>query len=104
MHKTGTHMLTVINRASGGQETLVDQPFSFDSQVTYDVAAVINPGDSLFTTCSYNNTTAATIGFGPSTTQEMCYDFLYAYPAHALDHPPTGMIVSSAASNLCTDN
>jgi hypothetical protein len=104
MHKTGTHMLTVINRASGGQETLVDQPFSFDSQVTYDVAAVINPGDSLLTTCSYDNTTTGAIGFGPSTTQEMCYDFLYAYPAHALDHPPTGMVVSSAATNLCTDN
>jgi len=104
MHKTGTHMLTVINRASGGQETLVDKPFSFDSQVTYDVSAVVNPGDSLFTTCSYDNTTAGTIGFGPSTTQEMCYDFLYAYPAHALDHPPSGMIISSAAVNLCTDN
>jgi copper type II ascorbate-dependent monooxygenase-like protein len=104
MHKTGIHMLTVINRASGGQETLLDQPFSFDSQRTYDVAAVINPGDSLLTTCSYDNTTTAAIGFGPSTTQEMCYDFLYAYPAHALDHPPVGMVVSSAATNLCTDN
>ena len=94
----------VLGSSMGGQETLLDKPFSFDSQVTYDVSAVVNPGDSLFTTCSDDNTTAGAIGFGPSTTQEMCYDFLYAYPAHALDHPPSGMIISSAAVNLCTDN
>jgi hypothetical protein len=34
MHKTGTHMLTVINRTSGGQEILIDKPFSFASQVS----------------------------------------------------------------------
>jgi hypothetical protein len=34
----------------------------------------------------------------------MCYDFLYAYPAHALDNPPFGGIITSGAANLCTDN
>jgi hypothetical protein len=104
MHKTGTHMLTVINRTSGGQEILIDKPFSFASQVSYPTPAILNPGDTLQTTCSYDNTTTGSIGFGPSTTQEMCYDFLYAYPAHALDHPNLGPIVTSAASNLCVDN
>jgi hypothetical protein len=103
MHVTGTHMTTVINRKAGGQEILVDKPFHFENQVGYDVNVMLLPGDTLFTTCHYNNTTAGPIGFGPSTSQEMCYDFLYAYPAHALDHPPGG-IISSAAANLCTDN
>jgi hypothetical protein len=104
MHKTGTRMSTVINRVAGGQELLIDKPFSFASQLSYDTPAMLNPGDTLQTTCYYDNTTSGSIGFGPSTTQEMCYDFLYAYPAHALDHPIIGPIVTSAASNLCVDN
>jgi hypothetical protein len=104
MHKTGTRMSTVINRASGKQDILIDKPFNFASQVGYDVSFEIYPGDTLFTTCYYDNTTTSAIGFGPSTTQEMCYDFLYAYPAHALDNPPFGGIITSGAANLCTDN
>ena len=104
MHKKGTRMSTVINRVGGKQEILLDKPFNFASQVGYDVSVDINPGDTLFTTCYYDNTTTGAVGFGPSTDQEMCYDFLYAYPAHALDHPPIGGIITSGAANLCTDN
>jgi hypothetical protein len=104
MHKTGTRMSTIITRAGGTQELLIDKPFSFASQVSYPTPAVLNPGDTLQTTCYYDNTTTGSLSFGPSTTQEMCYDFLYAYPAHGLDHPNIGPIVTSAASNLCVDN
>ena len=104
MHKLGVRMSTVINRAAGGQDLLIDKPFNFSSQVGYDVGFTLQPGDSLFTTCYYDNTTTAGVGFGPSTAQEMCYDFLYAYPAHALDHPPFGGVITSGAANLCTDN
>jgi hypothetical protein len=104
MHKTGTRMSTVITRANGTQEVLIDKPFSFASQVSYPTPAVIAPGDSLQTTCYYDNPGTGSLSFGPSTTQEMCYDFLYAYPAHGLDHPNLGPIVTSAASNLCVDN
>jgi len=82
---------------------LIDKRFNFASQMSYDTPAVLGPGDTLLTTCYYDNTTAGAVGFGPSTTQEMCYDFLYAYPAHALDNPTLGPIVTSAASNLCVD-
>jgi hypothetical protein len=104
MHKTGVRMATVINRAMGGQDLLIDKPFNFANQVAYPVDFTVNAGDSLFTTCYYDNTTTAGVSFGPSTTQEMCYDFLYAYPAHALDHPPLGGVITSGAANLCTDN
>jgi hypothetical protein len=104
MHKLGVRMSTFINRAAGGQELLIDKPFNFNSQVGYDVGFTLQPGDSLFTTCYYDNVTTGGVGFGPSTAQEMCYDFLYAYPAHALDHPPFGGVITSGAANLCTDN
>ncbi|HMI83837.1 MAG TPA: hypothetical protein VK550_07060 [Polyangiaceae bacterium] len=104
MHKTGTRMSTFINRVGGAQEVLIDKPFTFSSQVSYPTPAILNPGDTLQTTCYFDNMGTGSLGFGPSTTQEMCYDFLYAYPAHALDHPNIGPIVTSAASNLCVDN
>ena len=104
MHKLGTRMSTIINRAGGGTEVLLDKPFNFASQVSYPTPAVLQPGDTLLTTCYYDNPGTGSVGFGPSTTQEMCYDFLYAYPAHGLDNPKLGPIVTSGATNLCVDN
>ena len=87
MHTTGTHLKTVINRAGGGNEILVDKPFKFDEQRSYATPAVVRPGDTLTTTCTYNNTTAQNIGFGTVSELEMCYNFVFAYPARALHNP-----------------
>jgi hypothetical protein len=40
----------------------------------------VQPGEVLRTTCWYSNPTATAIGFGPKTTDEMCYDFVIGYP------------------------
>jgi hypothetical protein len=45
---------------------------------------VIHPGDSITTTCHYNNTSDRTIGVGYDTASEMCFNFVTAYPAKAL--------------------
>jgi hypothetical protein len=71
MHKTGTRMSTIITRVGGGQELLIDKPFNFASQVSYPTPAILSPGDTLQTTCYYDNPTAGAIGVGPSTTSEM---------------------------------
>lgn len=99
MHQAGTHMKTVINRKGGGQEVVVDKPFSFTDQREYEATNVVHPGDTLTTTCTWQNKTAAPIGFGTSTTAEMCYDFAFAYPAHAMPNPQGGGIEGS--SNMC---
>jgi hypothetical protein len=80
MHLQGRHMTTVINRAGGGTETLIDKPFDFQTQVSYSTPAVVHKGDTLTTTCTYATPTP----FGESTNQEMCYNFVLAYPAGAL--------------------
>jgi hypothetical protein len=80
MHLQGRHMKTVINRASGGTETLIDVPFDFNTQVSYPTPAVINPGDTLTTTCTFAKPTP----FGTGTNEEMCYNFVVAYPAGGL--------------------
>jgi len=80
MHLQGRHLTTVINRASGGTETLIDEAFDFNTQVSYPTPAVIKPGDTLTTTCTYATPTP----FGEGTNQEMCYNFVLAYPAGGL--------------------
>ncbi len=86
MHKTGANMKTVINRP-GGPEVLIDKPFKFDEQRSYDTPAIVKRGETLTTTCTFNNTTAAAISFGTVSEAEMCYNFVIAYPARALHHP-----------------
>jgi hypothetical protein len=80
MHLQGRHMKTVINRKGGGTETLIDEPFDFNTQISYDTPAVIQPGDTLTTTCTFATPTP----FGQKTNEEMCYNFVIAYPAGQL--------------------
>ena len=86
-------MKTVINRQGGGTEVLIDKPFDFNSQVSYPTPAVINPGDTLSTTCTF----AAPTPFGQGTNEEMCYNFVLAYPAGQL-----AQLIQLLRKNDCT--
>jgi hypothetical protein len=97
MHKLGIHQQIIINRSGGTTEMLHDAPFDFNSQISYPVDVVIHPGDTLTTTCTYDNTTSAKVPFGENTQDEMCYGFLTAWPVGALTttamgNSPTGSI------------
>jgi hypothetical protein len=83
MHTFGKRMHAEIQRAGGTIEPLFDVPFDFNFQYAYDTPAILNPGDSIVTTCDYYNTAPFTT-FGPGTSQEMCYNFVVAYPARTL--------------------
>jgi hypothetical protein len=100
MHKLGTHMNTVILRKSGMMETVFDKAFDFNSQFTYvlDKPIVLEAGESIVSTCTFNNTTDANVAFGPSTEEEMCYNFTMSYPAKALDNGTPSLI---GATNTC---
>jgi mono/diheme cytochrome c family protein len=93
MHQLGVHAKLILNRKNGTHETLHDQPFSFSDQRIYPLDVIVNDGDTLTTTCSYNNTTNGIVSFGPNTENEMCYNFVTAYPAGGLSGP--------AGSNHC---
>jgi hypothetical protein len=94
MHLTGVHQTTVLNHKSGGSVTLHDGPFDFHNQISYavDPIAVMEPGDSITTTCSYQNTTPNKITYGEKTENEMCYNFVLAYPAGALSDGRKGCV------------
>jgi hypothetical protein len=50
------------------------------NQIAYDTPMLFNQGDTLETICTYD----APAQFGNGTNQEMCYDFITAWPAGAL--------------------
>jgi hypothetical protein len=87
MHQTGVHAKLVLNRKSGTQEVLHDKPFAFADQQSYPLDVIVNDGDTLTTTCTFNNTTDGLVVFGPNTENEMCYNFVTAYPAGGLSGP-----------------
>lgn len=71
---------------SGGvTRTLVDVPnYSFHDQRSYPVdpqTTMIRPGDTVRTHCTYRNPGTNIVRFGEGTEDEMCFDFVLAYPA-----------------------
>jgi len=81
MHKTGTHMKSVITR---GQQQIVlqDIDYNFDQQGFQLVSPHIQlePTDQLTTYCTYNNPGAPKT-WGESSDDEMCFTDLFYYPA-----------------------
>jgi hypothetical protein len=86
MHRIGTHMRTDVNHKDGTSETIFDQPFSFGAERHYYKNYDLLPGETLSTSCSFNNTNDFGVPFGESSDSEMCYQFVYSWPAHALSN------------------
>src|SRR6185295_7890176 len=91
MHKLGSGFTTEHIRSGQRLEyvsNVATGTWRFEGQVHYPHTELspssggriqVLPGDSLKTTCFYSNAGPA-VGFGTKTTDEMCYDFLVAYP------------------------
>jgi len=86
MHSRATRFSLVIERANGGSETLIDVPFDSNNQLTYALDTVLKRGDSLTTTCYFQNDTDRTIVWGTSADDEMCGSNLTAWPAGSLSN------------------
>ncbi len=81
MHKTGTHVRSVITR--GQQEIeLQDIDYNFEKQSFHMVEPhiTLQPTDKLTTYCTFNNPNAPKV-FGDSSDDEMCFTDLFYYPA-----------------------
>jgi len=89
MHELGRKFSTEILR--GGSEANVDtlvevNAFSFEDQTYYphEPEVLIQPGDALRTTCTYDNLGDSQVHFGEKTEDEMCFNFLMVYPISSL--------------------
>ncbi|MEZ4400205.1 MAG: hypothetical protein R3B06_09310 [Kofleriaceae bacterium] len=92
MHKLGTNLRSVITRSGSPDLVLQDIPYDFESQGFQLTAPTfeLRPGDVLTTSCTYNNTTGATVRFGDSSDDEMCFTDLFYYPAQGASFICTG--------------
>lgn len=80
MHQLGTHFKATVT-ASGVPTVLHDEPFSFDGQgVTSFAPIAVGPGDTVGVECTWNNTGSEPVGWGESSTTEMCFALTYRWP------------------------
>jgi len=95
MHRIGRHMDSVV-----GGKPIFGEVFDPNRQIFFDQRPnfVLHANEQITSTCTFDNQTGKNIPFGPSTDQEMCYNFAISYPAGALDN---GVISLIGATNTC---
>jgi hypothetical protein len=84
MHRRGSHMRSVVRRRDGSQDILIDEPFDFENQIIYPTPMTILPGDTIETTCTFDND-GSLYTFGQKTEDEMCYNFVTAWPVGGME-------------------
>jgi hypothetical protein len=87
MHELGRAMRSEITHLDGTKDMILDVPnFDFESQGMhgFDPEIVVQPGDAIRTTCTYDNPNPWPVLFGEGTNDEMCFNFILAYPIDAL--------------------
>lgn len=80
MHQLGTHFRAVLQRSGEPPVVLWDEDFQFESQEFASLAEVqVQAGDTLETSCTWTNTTGSSVGWGDSSSAEMCFSILMGY-------------------------
>ncbi|HZS35787.1 MAG TPA: hypothetical protein VFF06_03125 [Polyangia bacterium] len=85
MHKLGTKITLQHGADASAPVVYQRDPWVFGVQPIDLYQAVINPNDFIATQCTFDNTTAQTVTYGESTTNEMCYFVLFYTPFDHLD-------------------
>jgi hypothetical protein len=86
MQGLGTRMQTSVERPDGSTEVLFDEPFSFGEARPSFQRYELLPGETLLNSCTFNNTTDEGVTFGTDSDNELCYQFVFSYPARALSN------------------
>jgi Copper type II ascorbate-dependent monooxygenase, C-terminal domain len=84
-HQTGIHQKVTLTPSGGAEQVLLDKDYSFSEQKNYPWTTPVaaHAGDTLWTTCTYQNDTGMTEMFGDSSLDEMCFTGIYRYPKQA---------------------
>ncbi len=86
MHLKGAAMKSTI-----GSAVVTDRPnYSFNAQYLEKANFQFKPGETMTTRCRWNTVGATgTTPWGETTSQEMCFNFLYVWPAPPLAYCPS---------------
>ena len=109
MHKTGVHARAVLKHAKGDAPlTLIDDSFAFMEQNAFrqprDGSAadvLINAGDTIDVTCSYDNDTSQAKRFGSYTEDEMCFFYALAWPRGQLANGSASIVPGAEPEVNC---
>lgn len=83
MHQTGK-WFTIESTLGGAAVPIWDAAWNFGDQplARFETPLIVKGGDSVHTECVYDNPSPdMPITYGESSTQEMCFDFFFYYPA-----------------------
>lgn len=95
MHELGRKIRSTVHRLDGTTEEIIDMPaFDVENQGMYfnDPELIVNPGETITTTCTYDNPNAYPVFFGEGTNDEMCFNFVLAYPVNTLLDRNCGLV------------
>ena len=86
-HRTAIHMKFVLKKKSGMEIVMQDKAYDFNEQTSEPLipGLAVEDGDTVTTTCTYNNDTDQTITFGENTGNEMCFNFAITEPMNGLN-------------------
>jgi hypothetical protein len=84
MNRLGKRVSLRVERPDGTSENLKNVPYALGVQHSYAIPYVLQPGESLVTTCYFDNPGDTSVGLGTKASDEMCNHFVAAYPAYAL--------------------
>ncbi len=74
MHQIGKHIKIWVHTAAGGDQTVYDEDYDFNNQRFASFDSIhLAQGDTINVTCTFNNDTGSPVGFGESSTDEMCF-------------------------------
>lgn len=98
MHEAGKHFRQTIVHADGTESPFVElNNWEFETQLFYGFPTELKTGDTLKTTCTFDNQNIAGITSGPRTQDEMCFNFLYVTP------PPPSRYCDTTGDDFVTD-
>jgi hypothetical protein len=85
-HRHAVHMKFTVKKMDGSEIVMHDHDFQFGEQASYPLTpeVVLETGDVVTTTCTFDNDSDQTVTFGESTDTEMCFNFAGYYPANGL--------------------
>ena len=84
MNALGKRATMQIDRIDGTMDLLLDQPHMGGQNKSYDVPATVRVGDTVLSTCYYDNPSPSTVSVGVRNGSELCHFFVLAYPPYAL--------------------
>jgi hypothetical protein len=111
-HHLGTDMQVAMAPTSGGTQTPIytPNPFVWSEPLTqtHSPEFTVPAGGGFDFKCSYHNTTTATVMFGESANDEMCFFWAYYYPSkgshvciHTSQYGGIDICCPDAGATLC---